>query len=101
MKQTSEIHSLGVCENGNVTVAFQNILRESQVLENDNYNKQVLNIKCGYEVCYQKQGNEQKISIKNSQLAHYHIQGECMAARSPPCWPEFRWMCSLEVKCFL
>ena len=32
MKQSSEIHSLGVCENGNVTVAFQNILREIQDL---------------------------------------------------------------------
>ena len=41
MKQSSEIHSLGVCENGNVIVAFQNILREVEVLENDNYNKQV------------------------------------------------------------
>ena len=41
MKQSSEIHSLGVCENGNVTVAFQNILREIQVPENDKYNKQV------------------------------------------------------------
>ena len=41
MKQSSEIHSLGVCENGNVTVAFQNILREIQDPENDKYNKQV------------------------------------------------------------
>lgn len=39
MKQSSEIHSLGVCENGNVIVAFWNILREVEVLENDNYNK--------------------------------------------------------------
>lgn len=41
MKQSSEIHSLGLYENGNVTVAFQDIFREIQVLENDKYNKQI------------------------------------------------------------
>lgn len=33
MKQGSKIHSLGVCENGDVTEAFQNILRETQNLK--------------------------------------------------------------------
>lgn len=91
MKQSGEIHSLGVCENGDVTEAFQNILRETQVLEMPGKTDS------GCEMCCQKQGNEQKISKKNSQSSHSHIQ----AARSPPCWPKSRGLYSFEVECFL
>lgn len=67
MKQSGEIHSLGVCENGDVTEAFQNILRETQVLEMPGKTDS------GCEMCCQKQGNEQKISKKNSQSSHRHL----------------------------
>lgn len=33
MKKDCEIHRLGVCENGDVTEAFQNMFRETQDLE--------------------------------------------------------------------
>lgn len=48
MKQDSEIRSLGVCENGDVTEAFQNILKETQVL------KMPGKTESGSELCCQK-----------------------------------------------
>lgn len=39
MKQAVEIRSLGLCENGNVTVAFLGYSQRNSSLENDKYNK--------------------------------------------------------------